>query len=171
MGSLAGFFGADSPLEKLKLFGDMDINSTGVIKNAKAMKEYTAAISGLGAAGKTDIDLFTDSVDDMRIAIEKLSGGTIQQGLKLFSKATRVFGGIDAGDIKKLNADGLSIPVNVTGKAMVQMSQGNAGGGGTPVVVNAPSTNVSSNSSSSSTFTNTSLSHPNAIINTLNYSH
>ena len=170
MGSLGNFFGADSPLEKLKKFGDMDINASGVVKNAKAMKEYTTAISGLGAAGKTDIDLFTDSVDDMRIAIEKLSGGTIQQGLRMFAKATRVFGGIDKGDIKKLNEEGLSIPVNVTGKAMVEMSQANAGGGGTPVVVNAPSTNVSSNSSSSSTFTNTSLSHPNAIVNSLNYS-
>jgi len=45
-----------------------------------------------------------------------------------------------------------------------------SGGGGSPVVVDAKSTNVvNSNSSSSATFTSTSLQHPNPLIKTLNY--
>ena len=156
LGGLASFFGKDSPLEKLKKFGEMDISSEGVIKNAKAMADYTKAISGLSATGKSDLDFFTDSVLKMKEAIDSLSSAQTAQGLRLFGKATKMFGGIDTKDIKKLNEEGLSIPVNVVGKAMVEMSAGLSGGGGT-VVVNAPSTNVNSSSQSSASFTNTNL--------------
>jgi len=47
-----------------------------------------------------------------------------------------------------------------------------SGGGGSPVVVDAKSTNVvNSNSTSSATFTSTSLQHPNPLVNAVNYAY
>jgi len=154
LGSLTSFFGGDSPLEKLKKFGEMDISATGVIKNATAMSEYTKALGGLSKVGKTEIELFTDSVVDMKEAIDSLSNRKTTRGLKMFSNATRILG---SADIKKLNEDGLSIPVNVVGKTMVEMSAGLGAAPNNPVIINAPSTISNSTSSSSSSFTNTSM--------------
>jgi hypothetical protein len=45
--SLGGFVtsGDDSTLDKLKKFGNMDINASGIMKNSKAVAEYSKAIS------------------------------------------------------------------------------------------------------------------------------
>jgi len=127
MGSLGSFFGADSPLEKLKEFGDMDINSSGVIKNAGAMKEYTKAIAGLGASGKTDIDLFIDSINNLKESLEKLSGKPTRS-LQALARARTMFGNIDKDDIKELNENGLSIPVNVMRAASLDKAANQNGG-------------------------------------------
>jgi hypothetical protein len=151
MGSLAGFFGADSPLEKLKKFGDMDINSSGVVKNAAAMKEYTKAIAGLGASGKTDIDLFIDSIDNLKESLEKLSGKPTRS-LQALARARTMFGNIDKDDIKSLNDEGLSIPVNVMRAASLDKAANQNGGVN---AVDASQKTVNANTTRTSYTTNT----------------
>jgi len=127
MGSLGSFFGADSPLEKLKDFGDMKIDSAGVVKNAKSMLDYTAAISGVGASGKSDIDFFTDSIIKLKESLEKLSGKPTRS-LQALARARTMFGDIDKDDIKSLNDEGLSIPVNVMRAASLDKAANQNGG-------------------------------------------
>ena len=90
----------------------------------------------------------------MKEAIDSLANRKTTRGLKMFSNATRILG---SADIKKLNEDGLSIPVNVVGKTMVELSAGLGAAPNNPVIINAPSTISNSTSSSSSSFTNTSM--------------
>ena len=118
-GGLVKLFGGDSPLDKLKKFGDMDINQSGVIKNAAAVAEYSKAMSLLK-------------------------------------------GDITGADLVK------SERANRVNQAGVERS----GGGGTPVVVNAPSTNVvNSSTSSSATHMNTAMANPNPTVAALNLSY
>jgi len=118
-GGLVKLFGGDSPLDKLKEFGDMDINQSGVIKNAAAVAEYSKAMSLLK-------------------------------------------GDITGADLVK------SERANRVNQAGVERS----GGGGTPVVVNAPSTNVvNSSTSSSATHMNTAMANPNPTVAALNLSY
>jgi len=117
-GGLVKLFGGDSPLEKLKEFGDMDINQSGVIKNAAAVAEYSKAMSLLK-------------------------------------------GDITGADLVKAER------ANRVNQAGVERS----GGGGAPVIVNAPSTNVvNSSTSSSATHMNTPLQNNNPTVNAVNYS-
>ena len=133
LGGIANFFGKDSPLEKLKQFGDMDINSAGVIKNAKAMSDYATAIGGMTTSSKTELDLFTDSVLDMKKAIDSLKDSEDAFELYTSTRLSITELGKSRKNITKMQAEGLSIPVNVVGQAMVNLSGQGAKGMGTTV--------------------------------------
>ena len=103
--------GDDSTLEQLKKFGEMDINASGIMKNSKAVAEYSKAISLM----KGDIT------------------------------------GADLVNSERANR------VNQAG---VERS----GGGGAPIIISAPSTNVNRTSSSNATFTSTPMKNPNPVV-------
>ena len=133
LGGIAKFFGKDSPLEKLKKFGDMDINSAGVIKNATAMADYTKAIGGMTSSSKTELDLFTDSVLDMKKAIDSLKDSEDAFELYTSTRLSITNLGKSRKNITQMQSEGLSIPVNVVGQAMVNLSGQGAKGMGTTV--------------------------------------
>lgn len=48
---ITSLFGGDSPMDKLKAFGDMQINTEGVKRNSEAAVAYGRAMAALGAGG------------------------------------------------------------------------------------------------------------------------
>ena len=71
---LLALFGADSPMDKLKKFGESDISAAGVRVNAKAILEYAIAMSALKDVNVRDLSTATAGLMDDRSlkAFEKL---------------------------------------------------------------------------------------------------
>lgn len=65
--AIASFFGADTPLEQVKEFGEMKLNTAQITANADAMK----AMAG-GLAGFTEVDLDKTPIMDYTTAIKAL---------------------------------------------------------------------------------------------------
>ena len=76
LSGLTGFFGADSPLEKLQKFGEMDINAKGVMINSKAVAEYAKAMSIL-SGDITGVDLINSQRANQvnQAGLNRSSGG------------------------------------------------------------------------------------------------
>ena len=183
IGSIGGFFGGKdklTPLEQLKIFSETPINAIQATSNANALVSYSKAIAMAGAG---------EAAQGAGSFIGGLTGGLV----KLFGgdsplEKLQKFGEMDINARGVMNnskavaeyAKAMSIlSGDISGTDLVNTERANqvnkagverSGGGGSPVVVDAKSTNVvNSNSSSSATFTSTSLQHPNPLIKTLNY--
>ena len=183
VGSIGGFFGGKdklTPLEQLKIFSETPINAVQATSNANALVSYSKAIAMAGAG---------EAAQGAGSFIGGLTGGLV----KLFGgdsplEKLQKFGEMDINARGVMNnskavaeyAKAMSIlSGDISGADLVNTERANqvnkagvarSGGGGSPVVVDAKSTNVvNSNSSSSATFTSTSLQHPNPLIKTLNY--
>lgn len=55
--AIANFFGGESPLEQLQSFGNAEINSEGVERNANAMASFAEALSRMAGADFSDVDI------------------------------------------------------------------------------------------------------------------
>ena len=71
---LLALFGAESPMDKLKKFGESDISAAGVKVNARAILEYAVAMSALKDVDVRDLSRATAGLMDDRsmLAFEKL---------------------------------------------------------------------------------------------------
>ena len=56
-GAIASLFGRDSPLEQLQSFGNAEINSEGVERNANAMASFAEAMSRMAGADFSNVDI------------------------------------------------------------------------------------------------------------------
>ena len=54
---IGGMFGADSPIEQVKEFGDMQINADGVTANANAMAAMSQALSTMSGVDLGDVEI------------------------------------------------------------------------------------------------------------------
>tara|TARA_B110001454_G_scaffold136997_1_gene127296 strand:- start:11 stop:2734 length:2724 start_codon:yes stop_codon:yes gene_type:complete len=119
LGSLAGWLGKKSPLEKMKLFSDMKINHKGVKDNVATFKEYLGMFSGQDTASK-GIDALTESISKL---LDKLTDSDVDTAVK---NMARLGQGLSYGrtravrrEIKKMNDNDLAIPVAIKGQVQV----------------------------------------------------
>jgi len=141
LGSLAGWLGKKSPLEKMKLFGEMKINHKGVKDNVATFKEYLGMFDAKDDKS-TGIDKLTSSLSELQ---DKLTGRKMNKAIRSMErlgKSFHTFGSIDTKDIKKLNESDLAIPVTVKGQVQMmkdaKLDQASRGAGGGVNVTNAP---------------------------------
>jgi len=141
LGSLAGWLGKKSPLEKMKLFGEMKINHKGVKDNVATFKEYLGMFDAKDDKS-TGIDKLTKSLSELQ---DKLTGSKMNKAIRSMErlgKSFHTFGSIDTKDIKKLNESDLAIPVTVKGQVQMmkdaKLDQASRGAGGGVNVTNAP---------------------------------
>ena len=73
--AIAGFFGADTPLDQVKEFGEMQLNVAQIEANANAIKTMAG-----GLAGFTEVDLdnapiisYTEAIEKLTEALEKMN--------------------------------------------------------------------------------------------------
>ena len=103
------FFGAESPLEKLKQFGDAGLNAAGIVTNARAILDYATAMSALKGVDVKDLDRATSGLlsDRSMAAYERLKAfsemdiGTYAlmeqgRGLAWFSEGMQSLAEVDA---------------------------------------------------------------------------
>ena len=141
LGSLSGWLGKKSPLEKMKLFSDMKINHKGVKDNVATFKEYLGMFDAKDDKS-TGIDKLTSSLSELQ---DKLTGRKMNKAIRSMErlgKSFHTFGSIDTKDIKKLNESDLAIPVTVKGQVQMmkdaKLDQASRGAGGGVNVTNAP---------------------------------
>jgi hypothetical protein len=95
MESIGGFFGAEDPLEKIKRFGDANINSEGVTANAAAINAMSTSLNAFSAE-KLDSQGILSYTSAMERLVEVL--GELNDALSADNKAG--FGtGTNAGDV------------------------------------------------------------------------
>jgi len=185
VGSIAGLFGGKdklTPLEQLKIFGDTQINSAQATANAKGLVSYSKAMAMAGGAeASVGVGSF---IGGMASGLVKLFGGDSPlDKLKEFGDMDINQSGIikNAAAVAEYSKAMSLLKGDITGADLVKSERANrvnqagverSGGGGTPVVVNAPSTNVvNSSTSSSATHMNTAMANPNPTVAALNLSY
>ena len=73
MDGIASFFGGETPLEKVKNFGDTKLNVEQIEKNANAFKIFAEALSVAGGANFSQLDDIGDVMDDINDELEHFS--------------------------------------------------------------------------------------------------
>jgi hypothetical protein len=103
--AIIGFLGGDTdPFSPMKKFGDMTLNTEGIVKNAGAVRAYAEAMKGIQAFKSTDIG---GAIEDIQKVVNALGSGN-PAGLSAFSEAMSSINGLDASKISLLQ--GIKIP-------------------------------------------------------------
>jgi len=176
--SISGFFGGKgklTPLEQLKIFSDTKINAAQATANAKGLVSYSKAMAMAGSASASKDDGFFSSIG-------KSLTGFVTSGDDSTLDKLKKFGSMDinaSGIMKNSKAvaeysKAISLMKgDITGADLVNSERANrvnqagverSGGGGAPIIISAPSTNVNRTSSSNATFTSTPMKNPNPVV-------
>jgi hypothetical protein len=73
--AIASFFGADTPLEQVKEFGEMQLNTEQITTNANAIRTMAGALSGFTEVDldKTPIIEYTEAIEGLTEALDRLN--------------------------------------------------------------------------------------------------
>jgi hypothetical protein len=106
---LLAYFGAESPLDKLKAFGEYGLNAPAIVANARAIIVYATAMSALKGVDVKDIDRATSGLlsDRSMAAYERLKAFSEMdigawalmdqgRGIDWFSKSMQSLAEVDA---------------------------------------------------------------------------
>ena len=142
LSSIAGFFGGDTPFEKMmadiKTFGDAQINASSVEANATAMAAFSNALSGLSGSGISEIQI-PKNLDDRLIDLANVpSLSHIAEGMTAISQVSglesnvNTLNSLDANNLNNF-AEAMENLVDVLGKLNEELAEDNKGffGGGT----------------------------------------
>ena len=142
LSSIAGFFGGDTPFEKMmadiKSFGSAEINAANVEANATAMAAFSNALSGLSGSGISEIQIpknLDDRLTDLA-AVPSLSH--IAEGMTAIATVSglesniNTLNSLDANNLNNF-AQAMENLVDVLAKLNDELAEDNKGlfGGGT----------------------------------------
>ena len=97
--AIIGFLGGDTnPFSPMKKFGDMALNTEGIVRNAGAIKAYAAAMDGLSRSSPPPDSL----IEGMERVVSTLGSGN-PTGLRSFSNAIKSINALDESKIGLLN--------------------------------------------------------------------
>ncbi len=156
LSSIAGFFGGDTPFEKMmadiKTFGSTEINATSVEANAKAMAAFSSALSGLSGSGIADLKI-PKNLDDRLTDLASVPSLThIAEGMTAISTVSglesnvKLLNSLDTTNLTSF-ADAMEDLVTTLGKLNEELSEDNSGlFGGTGVAAKDVITQMGGNS-------------------------
>lgn len=156
LSSIAGFFGGDTPFEKMmadiKTFGSTEINATSVEANAKAMAAFSSALSGLSGSGIADLEI-PKNLDDRLTDLASVPSLThIAEGMTAISTVSglesnvKLLNSLDTTNLTSF-ADAMEDLVTTLGKLNEELSEDNSGlFGGTGVAAKDVITQMGGNS-------------------------
>ena len=140
--SIAGFFGGDTPFEKMmadiKTFGAAEINAANVEANATAMAAFSNALSGLSSSGISEINIPSNLDDKLTDLAAVPSLSHIAEGMTAISTVSglesniNTLNSLDANNLNNF-AQAMENLVDVLGKLNEELAEDNKGffGGGT----------------------------------------
>ena len=100
--AISSFFGGETPFDKVKNFGEMDINAEGVSSNAQAMVSMANALNAFTGGESSDIEISNKTVASLR-ALSELGATTGLSGLATNLQAVANVTGLKA-NIDALNS-------------------------------------------------------------------
>jgi hypothetical protein len=141
--AISSFFGGETPLEKVKAFGDADINAEGVANNAEAMASMATALSSFTGEGISDIEIPRALVNRFEeiAAITGTGFNTTATGLQALANVTGLstmvtsLNSLDATQLSSYNTamESLVDTLEELNTVLAETNEGGLFGGGTGV--------------------------------------
>jgi hypothetical protein len=108
-GAIARFFGAETPFDQIKAFGDLKLNADGVRNNATAMTAMYSALRQMSGASLKDVEIPKALVSRIKELSDITGGGlpVVASGMESIAKVQGLQTNLDILN-KGLNAQGVN---------------------------------------------------------------